>query len=445
MERACVNAWWERRQTGARGLLMSPTNETTERLNLRAQQLRIGAGEIDPDRRHLNVGAYTVHVGDEIATRQNDRTLTTDRNEMVRNRAVWTIRHIGDDESITVTGKHGTVDLPPGYVAEHVELAYARTVMGAQGRTVQGGGTLFDKPTDVRNLYVAMTRGTGTNEAFIVTTGEQTPADVFAQAIATDWIDLPAHARRAELRDEKPHRPGLLDGGDLRGLMEQRFAINDEVELAVTALRRLPNDRRSAEDAIARADKTVIDTTTAYQRAQDVLDQYDRPLHRRKHETEIADVKRVVEHLPRRVEQALRDVDAATASLDRLVPVESSATAVLHRWPELEATIGAIEDQLGRDLRIRTRITKAERSAPVVDTIGERPAPGPASRDWDAAAGRLAQHQAAFEITDGLGRRPSYLDRSAYAQSHAGVDELLQPLRPTRVIERDVPSIEIGF
>ena len=36
-----------------------------------------------------------------------------------------------------------------------------RTVIGAQGRNVHGGGTLFDKPTDVRNLYVAMSRVPG--------------------------------------------------------------------------------------------------------------------------------------------------------------------------------------------------------------------------------------------------------------------------------------------
>ena len=81
---------------------MSPTNETTERLNLRAQQLRVGAGEIDPAGRHLTVGVYTLHVGDEIATRQNDRNLTTDRNEMVRNRAVWMIRHIADDAGLDI-------------------------------------------------------------------------------------------------------------------------------------------------------------------------------------------------------------------------------------------------------------------------------------------------------------------------------------------------------
>ena len=448
MERASVNAWWERRQTGAKGLLMSPTNETTERLNLRAQQLRIRAGQIDPGGANIIVGPYTLHVGDEIATRQNDRTLTTDRNEMVRNRAVWTIQHVGDDDSLTVTGKHGTVGLPAGYVAEHVELAYARTVMGAQGRNVQGGATLFDKPTDVRNLYVAMSRGTGMNEAFIVTTGEQTPVDVFAQAIATDWIDLPAHARRAELRDERPHRPGLLDGGDLRALLEQRFAINDEIEQAVNCLRRLPNERRDTEQAIRRADKTVIDTTAAYQQAHDVIDQYDRPLHRRKHETEIANAKRDIQQLPSRIEHALRDVNTAATTLDRLDHIETSAGAVLNRRPELDATIHGIDEQIERDLRIRARITTSERPTTIIDVLGERPAPGPAARNWDTVAGRLAQHQAAFDITDGLGRRPNYNDHNAYAQSHADVDDLvrsLRPIRPTRVIERDVPSIEIDF
>jgi hypothetical protein len=39
IERASVTAWWERRQSCAKGLLMSPTNEATERLNQRAQQL----------------------------------------------------------------------------------------------------------------------------------------------------------------------------------------------------------------------------------------------------------------------------------------------------------------------------------------------------------------------------------------------------------------------
>ena len=59
--------------------------------------------------------------------------------------------------------------------------------------------------------------------------------------------------------------------------------------------------------------------------------------------------------------------------------------------------------------------------------------------------GRLAQHQAAFDIADGLGRRPSYLDRSAYVESRAIVEQHIEPMRPQRVIEREIPSIEIDF
>jgi hypothetical protein len=70
---------------------------------------------------------------------------------------------------------------------------------GAQGRTVDVAILYLDGPTDVRNLYVPMTRGRSTNEVFVVTSGEQTALDVVAQSIAADWIDRPALARRAEL------------------------------------------------------------------------------------------------------------------------------------------------------------------------------------------------------------------------------------------------------
>ena len=133
---------------------------------------------------------------------------------MVRNRAVWTVDHIHPDGSLTATGKNGTIRLPASYVAEHVERAYAPTVMAAQGRNVQGGASFYDKRTDVRNLYVAMTRCTGMNEAFMVTNGEQTAVDIFAQSIATDWIDLPAHARRSRTPRRATPPPGLLDGAN---------------------------------------------------------------------------------------------------------------------------------------------------------------------------------------------------------------------------------------
>ncbi len=222
MEREVVAAWWAHRRAGESVLLMTPTNDAVERLNQRCQQTRINAGDLDTSGRRLTVGPYTMHVGDEVATRRNDRHLLTDRHEMVKNRATWTIRQIGTDGSLTVTGTAGTVRLPSSYVADHVELAYARTGMGAQGRTERVGLTFYERASDVRNVYVPMSRGTHSNEAFIATTGSDTALDVFTQSIATDWIDQPAHSRRAELNGTELHRPGLLDGSELRELLEQR-------------------------------------------------------------------------------------------------------------------------------------------------------------------------------------------------------------------------------
>ncbi len=225
MERAAVRAWWDHRHAGHTVALLAPTNETVDRLNQRAQQARLRFGELDPDGSTLHLGAVNLYVGDEVATRRNDRRLVTDEGDMVRNRARWTITAIHPDHGLTVTGPSGTVRLPARYVAEHVELGYATTGAAAQGRTVDRALVVLDRATDVRNLYVPMTCGRHTNDAFIALHGEDTAVDVFARCLTTDWIDQPAHARRAELLSEQPHRAGLLDGPVLRALLERRYDL----------------------------------------------------------------------------------------------------------------------------------------------------------------------------------------------------------------------------
>ena len=49
MERAAVRAWWDHRHTARSVALLAPTNDTVDRLNQRAQQARLRAGELDPD------------------------------------------------------------------------------------------------------------------------------------------------------------------------------------------------------------------------------------------------------------------------------------------------------------------------------------------------------------------------------------------------------------
>ena len=121
---------------------------------------------------------------------------------MVKNRDRWTIETIHRDRSLTVTGRTGRVHLPADYVTDHVELAYAETSHANQGRTVDRSFLYLDGPTDARGIYVALTRGRATNEAFVVLHGEETPADVVADALTRSWADEPAIARRATARKE---------------------------------------------------------------------------------------------------------------------------------------------------------------------------------------------------------------------------------------------------
>jgi conjugative relaxase-like TrwC/TraI family protein len=222
IERDAVATWWAHRQAGASTLLMAPSNDTVDRLNRSAQRQRMAAGELVPTPCIELPNGVRLHVGDGIATRHNDRSIETDRREMVRNRNTWTITALGADCSITATGPTGTVILPVSYVADHVELAYAVTAMGAQGRTVDHSITVIDGSTDVRNLYVPMTRGRESNHAYLAMDGQDEPVDLFARYVGNDWADVTARKRAMDLwppaiPEAAPwdRRRSIAGGGDL--------------------------------------------------------------------------------------------------------------------------------------------------------------------------------------------------------------------------------------
>ena len=294
--------------------MMASTNETVVKLNLRAQDLRAEAGEIDIHGLSVSVGDYRLFRGDVVATRRNDRELHTDRGLMVKNRDKWEITdvHRGD---VTVSGRTGTVRLPAEYVAEHLELAYAQTSHANQGRTVDRSLLFLDGPTDTRGVYVPMTRGRLSNEVFVALQAEQTAIDVIGQALARDWIDEPAVARRAELRRQPDgHGRGLgdqLDGAHLRKLVEREHEITRSLSRAVDAIGRYSeqldrNTLRHDELAgrLAQAEVTRDDS-------QEILEALDRPLLRRLHRSEISQAQGSLN-------QAVSRIEACTAEIAEL-------------------------------------------------------------------------------------------------------------------------------
>src|SRR5665811_1592649 len=126
-----------------------------------------------------------------IATRRNDH------HADVATRETWTVLacHNG---AVTVHGDAGTRDLPPDYVREHVELAYATTAYGAQGSTVPVSHVLIGEHTGAASAYVGMTRGRERNIAHLVTESVEDARKQWVDVFGRDRADLgPAHAAGA--------------------------------------------------------------------------------------------------------------------------------------------------------------------------------------------------------------------------------------------------------
>jgi conjugative relaxase-like TrwC/TraI family protein len=148
-------------------------------------------------------------VGDQVATRRNDRDLVTDKGQQVRNRHTWTVTATRPDGALIVTHPdRGTAELPAAYVRDHVELGWAVTGYGNQGDTVDIGIAVLDATTSRNHAYVAMTRGRHANHALVVDpAGTIDPADRLADILARPTSAESALAARARLYDQAGLEP----------------------------------------------------------------------------------------------------------------------------------------------------------------------------------------------------------------------------------------------
>ena len=105
------------------------------------------------------------------------------------------------------TAAPGPRALPATYVREHVELAYATTVHGAQGETVPTAHLLVGETTGAAAAYVGMTRGRNRNIAHLVADTLDEARSHWIEVFSRDRADLgPGHA--ADLAAEAIERYG---------------------------------------------------------------------------------------------------------------------------------------------------------------------------------------------------------------------------------------------
>jgi exodeoxyribonuclease V alpha subunit len=189
-------------ETDDGALVIAVTRDQVRDLNAAIRDQRLTDAETAPVRAVTTAAGEHITPGDRITTRHNDRDLG------VANRDTWTVTGTDDNGGLLVHGRGGERTLPAPYVREHVELAYATTVYGAQGETVDHAHLLISETTGAAAAYVGMTRGRHHNTAHLVA---ETTDDARAQWIdvfSRDRADLgPSHAAQTAADDIDRYGP----------------------------------------------------------------------------------------------------------------------------------------------------------------------------------------------------------------------------------------------
>lgn len=256
--------WIEHHGSGRSVAVSAETNEHVAMLNESIQRARGEHAQLGPVAARIADGG-TAASGEIVVTRRNDRTLTTDHGEPVRNRERWTVATVHGDGALTLShlGRHGAVTLPADYVRSHVQLGYAATVHGHQGDTVDVSLTLVTAATTHRSLYVGATRGRDENRLCVVTTDDTDARDVLEHVLTNDRVDIPAVAQRRALaeqaRGEGAHEDSTA--GLERELARARHKLNEaerapelqRLNAATAALDGAQVELRAAEHALRTA------------------------------------------------------------------------------------------------------------------------------------------------------------------------------------------------
>ena len=167
-------------------LVVADTREQVTRINHTAHRVRVVTGQAADC--VITAAGEQIGAGDTIATRHNDAEVG------VANREMWTVTG-SSAAGLHVRGENGRRVLPPAYVHEHVELAYATTAYGAQGSTVTTSHVLIGEHTGAASAYVGMTRGRERNVAHLVAESIEDARTQWIEVFGRDRADLgPSHA-----------------------------------------------------------------------------------------------------------------------------------------------------------------------------------------------------------------------------------------------------------
>lgn len=235
--------WQQDITSGVDSLMLAQTADTVTELNARAQAFRMVSGDVTADRSVDLRDGLAAHVGDLVATRRNDSDLRIQNGrDRVKNGDLWNVAAVGADGSLTVTHKqHGApVVLPAGYVAQHVELGYARTISRSQGLTTERARVLGTPEMSREDAYTALSRGKDRNSLYLTLEEAETVSDALTQIADRSERLLSAHET---IRAEQDRVEDVVTLIDEHAYVAER---GDEIRYGRNAALALGEDRAAS-------------------------------------------------------------------------------------------------------------------------------------------------------------------------------------------------------
>ncbi|MCR2809259.1 MULTISPECIES: hypothetical protein [unclassified Microbacterium] len=179
-----VDAYFAWTSRGKRVALVTATNSEANAINDEIQRRRVERSELDPTKSAWGMGEQRILVGDTVQTRRNDRHIG------VENRALWIVTSIREHTILlTSTNDSGIMrQVTQDYAIEHLQLAYASTVHGIQGETVDA--SIVGPDVDAAGLCVGLTRGRVHNEVIAVARTEPAAPAIVAACVLRGSTEL---------------------------------------------------------------------------------------------------------------------------------------------------------------------------------------------------------------------------------------------------------------
>jgi hypothetical protein len=314
------------------------TNDTARQLSEQIRRGLVDVGLVKDDRVAFGRQGERLGVGDRVTSRANDHGLG------VENRQVFSVEAVTRDGGLRVRdgdGPRGLRMLPPAFVSENLELAYAVTGHGNQGVTAPAAHGVHGDTMDRAELYVALSRGRLANTLHVVAEDDQDAQQQIAHTLATCYGDEGLAAAtliaNADARATRPEPQFAID--DLRLLLHASGLSPDTVEAAMSSP--AVNVLRGALDDLTAAGVDVDATVPALVTMR-----------------ELGSAEDVTSVLHYRVTTLLSD-------LGRIAPVEADAQ---DSAPLVAATRASVQRQL-REEKTRTRFRRSTGAEPTAEDV----------------------------------------------------------------------------